>query len=131
MVGAPPLRVNSMGQSLLTNVLRCSDSGTLTGWVEKQRKLSGHALREALTIGRAMDLAVLEMGPGYLATSAAEVQVRRLLSLAIHGKTGSWRLAPVLEEVPTDSMIPELPEAMIAQMGMQLKAYAKIGLEQE
>ena len=119
------------GQSLLTNVLSNSDSGTVPGWVDKQKKLSGHSLREAQTIARSVDLAVLEMGPGYLATSAAEVQVRRLLSLAIHAKSGTWRLAPVLEEVPTDVMVAELPETMVQAMGLQLKAWDRLGFGQD
>ena len=128
-VGVPPLRVQRQGQALLSNILLNSDSGTFTGWVNKQAKLSGAQLREALSTARAMDLATMELGTVYLVTSAAEVQARRLLSITIFSKTNSWKLAAVLEEVPTEGMLPELPEDMVTAMCSRLKAWDKLGLD--
>ena len=124
-VGVPPLRVKRYGQALIANVLQNSDSGTFTGWAEK-KGLSGAQLREGLTTARAMDLAVMELGPSYLATSAAEVQVRRLLSVALAAKTGKWTLAPVLEEVPTEGMLAELPEDFVEGMAQRLKVFSRL-----
>ena len=48
--------------------------------------------------------------------------------MAIHAKSSTWRLAPVLEEVPTDAM---LPETMVQAMGFQRKAWDRLGFGQD
>ena len=57
-------------------------------WVA-QLNLTGHNNREARTIARAVELGVSEYEAGYLASKAAEVQLRRLLAVMVAAQSGS------------------------------------------
>ena len=54
--------------------------------------------REALTEARALERGVADYGVGFLASSSAEVRLRRILALAIHSGTRSWQIAEKIEE---------------------------------
>ena len=88
--------------------------------------LSGAALREALTEARALDLGTAELGAKFLLSSPAEVLIRRLLSIALAQKMGSYRVASLLEELPGDNALAELPDAIIKCLGERLKLEMKI-----
>ncbi len=124
-VGTPPLRVERCGPAIAQNILQNSDACTFLGWV-KDKQLSGGQLREALSIGRALDLAVHEMGPAYLCSTPAEVQLRRLLSVVLAAKTGSFKMAAVLEEIPTDGILAELPQSMVKDLLENMKLVSKM-----
>ena len=77
---------------------------TFSDWVdmyEQKLKMTGHLLREAQTIGRALDLDVSQFGPGYLGSDGAEIMLRRLLCLVTAAKHGgSFKIASKFEELP-------------------------------
>ncbi len=122
-VGTPPLRVTRLGGSLAKYMLQVKP--TFTEWVES-KGLSGAPLREGLTHARALDLAVHELGAAYLLSSPAEVVIRRLLSLALAHKMGNFKMATHLEELPSDSALAELPDAVLKEIMERMKMEAKI-----
>ena len=117
-VGVPPLRKKRQG-SLLANMMPGSKN-TFSDWVdmyEHNIKMTGHLLREAQTIGRALDLDVHQLGPGYLGTDGAEILGRRLLCLVTAAKQGgSFKIASKFEELPADDAISEIPEEMLTEI---------------
>jgi len=122
-IGVTPLRVAKHCPALSAHML--TNEETFSRWVQS-KKLSGAGLREALTLGRALDLAVGQYGPGFLASDPAEVMVRRLLSLALSSKTGSFKMAGVLEEVPGEGALVELPDEFMKSMSERMKLEAKL-----
>ena len=110
--GPPPLRVERVGASLAETVLQ--EEWSFTRWAEQQG-MQGHALREAKTIARALELATHDFGPAYLVSRPAEVQLRRLTALALSVKAG-WRVASHLEELPGDSIISALPASLVKKL---------------
>ncbi len=117
-VGTPPLRVTRHGPELAQRMLQNQETFTL--WTEA-KTLAGAQLREAMTIARCLDLSVHSFGPGYLTSDPAEVQLRRLLSIVLAAKSGSFKLASVLEELPTDGMLSDIPESMVTSLLDRLK----------
>ena len=113
-VGVPPLRKKRQGLVLADMML--GSKNTFSDWVdmyEHKLKMTGHLLREAQTIGRALDLDVHQLGPGYLGTDGAEILLRRLLCLVTAAKHGgSFKIASKFEELPADDAISEIPEEM-------------------
>ena len=93
-------------------------------WVV-QLNLTGHNNREARTIARAVELGVSEYGAGYLASKAAEVQLRRLLAIMVAAQSGStaeaWRGASQLEDVPGDGIGAHLPAVVQKSLRESLK----------
>ena len=87
---------------------------SFTRWAEQQG-MQGHALREAKTIARALELATHDFGPTYLVSRPAEVQLRRLTALALSVKAG-WRVASHLEEFPGNSIISALPASLVKKL---------------
>ena len=122
-VGVPPLRVEPIGGTLALHLLKTKD--TFTAWVES-KQLQGAQLREALSIARALDLATHWYGAEYLVTDMAEFQLRRLLSVALAAKLGNFKLSQFLEEVPGDSALAELPDAVLRGLSERLKLEMKL-----
>ena len=122
-VGCPPFRVEKMAAALAQHILQRKP--TFTEWVES-KGLSGAALREALTEARALDLGTAELGAKFLLSSPAEVLIRRLLSIALAQKMGSYRVASLLEELPGDNALAELPDVIMKAIGERLKLEMKI-----
>ena len=98
---------------------------TFTAWVES-KQLQGAQLREALSIARALDLATHWYGADYLVTDSAEVQLRRLLSVALAAKLGNYKLSQFLEEVPGDNALAELPDDVLRSLSERLKLEMKL-----
>ena len=98
---------------------------TFTAWVES-KQLQCAQLREALSIARALDLATHWYGAEYLVTDSAEVQLRRLLSVALAAKLGNYKLSQFLEEVPGDSALAELPDDVLRSLSERLKLEMKL-----
>ena len=126
-VGVPPLRKKRQGLVLADMML--GSKNTFSDWVdmyEHKLKMTGHLLREAQTIGRALDLDVHQLGPGYLGTDGAEILLRRLLCLVTAAKHGgSFKIASKFEELPADDAISEIPEDLLTEV------YARIKLEEK
>ena len=123
-VGCPPLRVEKRyGATLALHLLQTKD--TFTSWAES-RGLSGAPLREVLTIARALDLATHSFGAKYLMSDPAKVQLRRLYSVCLAAKLGSYRLSQHLEEVPGDGALAELPASIMREMSEAMKLEMKI-----
>ena len=123
-VGVPPLRVaERFAPKLATNIL--SQSATFTVYVEKST-LKGSQMREALTLARMLDLATEEYGPKYLLSNAAEVGLRRLVSIMIAAKMGDFTLAQVLEEIPTDTAFSVVPEEVLTSMYQRIKLEGRL-----
>ena len=122
-IGCPPLRVDRIGGTLAQHLLQSKD--TFTAWVES-KGMSGAQLREALSIARALDLATEQYGAMYLISKPAEVQLRRLLSVALAAKLGSFKLSQFLEEVPGDSALAEIPDSVLKMLSERLKLEMKL-----
>ena len=122
-VGVPPLRVDPIGGKLALHLLKTKD--TFTARVDS-KQLQGAQLREALSIARALDLATHWYGAEYLVTDSAEVQLRRLLSVALAAKLGNYKLSQFLEEVPGDSALAELPDDVLRSLSERLKLEMKL-----
>ena len=85
--------------------------------------MTWHLLREAQTIGRALDLSVHQLGPGYLGTDGAEILLRRLLCLVTAAKHGgSFKIASKFEELPADDAISEI---------LLTEVYTRVKLEEK
>ena len=122
-VGVTPLRKDAIGTSLATSFLQEHD--TLTQWVRAQG-MTGHSKREALTDARALERGVADFGVRFLASSAAEILLRRILALAIHSGTGSWQIAEKIEELPTESPLSCVPESLLKEIMEQVKNELKV-----
>ena len=123
-VGCPPLRVEKRyGGLLALHLLQSKD--TFTAYAES-KGLSGSALREAMTIDRALDLATQHFGAQYLTSEPAEVQMRRLYSVILASKLGSFKLSQHLEELPGEGALAELPQSIVREMSEALKLELKI-----
>ena len=110
--GPPPLRVETVGAILAEAIMQ--EEWSFTWWAE-QHCMQGHALREAKTIARALELATHDFGPACLVSRTAEVQLRRLTALALSVKAG-WRVASHLEEFPGNSIISALPASLVKKL---------------
>ena len=118
-VGYPPLRIEKRyGATLALHLLQTKD--TFTSWAES-RGLSGAPLREVLTIARALDLATHSFGAKYLTSEPAELQLRRLYSVCLAAKLGSYKLSQHLEELPGEGAFAELPACILREMSEALK----------
>ena len=62
----------------------------------------------------------------YLISKPAEVQLRRLLSVALAAKLGSFKLSQFLEEVPGDSALAEIPDSVLKMLSERLKLEMKL-----
>ena len=122
-VGVTPLRKDAIGARLATGFLQEHD--TLTQWVRAQG-MTGHSKREALTDARALERGVADYGVGFLASTAAEILLRRILALAIHSGTNSWQIAEKIEELPTESPLSVVPESLLKEIMEQVKNELKI-----
>ena len=127
-VGVPPLRKKRQGAILASMML--GSKNTFSEWVdmyEHKLKMTGHLLREAQTIGRALDLSVHQLGPGYLGTDGAKILLRRLLCLVTAAKHGgSFKIASKFEELPADDAISEIPEEMLTEVYTRVKLEEKL-----
>ena len=127
-VGVPPLRKKRQGPVLANMML--GTKNTFTEWVdmyEHKLKMTGHLLREAQTIGRALDLDVHQLGPGYLGTDGAEILLRRLLCLVTAAKHGgNFKIASKFEELPADDAISEIPEDLLTEVYTRIKLEDKL-----
>ena len=88
--------------------------------------MTGHSKREALTDARALERGVADYGVGFLASTAAEILLRRILALAIHSGTNSWQIAEKIEELPTESPLSVVPESLLKEIMEQVKNELKI-----
>ena len=123
-VGCPPLRVEKRyGGLLALHLLQSKD--TFTAYAES-KGLSGSALREVMTIARALDLATQHQGAQYLISEPAEVQLRRFYSVILASKLGSFKLSQFLEEVPGDSALAEIPDSVLKMLSERLKLEMKL-----
>lgn len=122
-IGCPPLRVEPLAASLAHTILQ--HRPTFSEYVES-KGLNGSAKREAQTIARSLDLGTMEMGAGFLVSSAAEVLLRRLVSIALAAKMGNYRMASLLEELPGESALSELPDSLLKSLGERLKLEMKL-----
>ena len=87
--------------------------------------MTGHSKREALTDARALERGVADYGVGFLASTSAEILLRRILALAIHSGTGSWQIAEKIEELPT-SAFSCVPESLLMEIMEQVKNELKV-----
>ena len=55
-----------------------------------------------------------------------EVLVRRLLSIGLAHKMGTYKLAGLLEEIPGDDALAELPDDLLKSLQERLKISMKI-----
>ena len=69
-----------------------------------------------LTEARALERGVADYGVGFLASSSAEILLRRILALAIHSGTGSWQIAEKIEELSTESPLSIVPESLLKEI---------------
>ena len=123
-VVCPPLRVEKRyGELLALHLLQSKD--TFTAYAES-KGLSGSALREVMTIARALDLATQHQGAQYLISEPAEVQLRRFYSVILASKLGSFKLSQHLEELPGEGALAELPQSIVREMSEALKLELKI-----
>ena len=122
-VGVTQLRKAAIGSMLATGFLQEHD--TLTQWVRAQG-MTGHSKREALTDARALERGVADFGVRFLASSTAEILLRRILALAIHSGTGSWQIAEKIEELPTESPLSCVPESLLKEIMEQVKNELKL-----
>ena len=83
-------------------------------------------MREALTIASVLDLATEHFGAKYLTSEPAEVQLRRLYSVCLAAKLGSYNLSQHLEELPGEGALAELPASILREMSEALKLELKI-----
>ena len=124
----PPLRKKRQGALLAGMML--GSKNTTSDWVdmyEQKLMMTGYLLREAQAIGRAVDLDVSQLGPGYLGADGAEIMPRRLLCLvnaAKHG--GSFKIAKAFEELPADDAISEIPDEMLTEVYTRIKLEEKL-----
>lgn len=122
-VGTVPLRCERLGPLLANSLLRTAP--TFTEYAEKKVPSGAHG-REAATLARALDLGVTESGVAFLSSSAAEVMVRRLVALVLATKMGSFVMAELLEELPGEHALAELPDALLEKLAARLKIQAKV-----
>ena len=126
--GVQLLRKKRQGPVLANMML--GSKNTFSDWVdmyEQKLKMTGHLLREAQTIGRALDLDVSQFGPGYLGSDGAEIMLRRLLCLVTAAKHGgSFKIASKFEELPADDVISEIPDEMITEVYTRIKLEEKL-----
>ena len=67
------------------------------GWKKDRNR------READTLARALDLAVIELGVDLVEKSASyEVLIRRLHAVSLADTMGNWNMACLLEELPSE-----------------------------
>ena len=124
-VGVPCLRVEKLGMSLLTNCLRAHS--TLTAYVEARQLPPGRPRREALTLARIIDLGVAEMGEVYARSGSCEVAIRRLMAVLLAAKSGEqWGMASLLEELPGETALAEIPDSVLKSLGERLKLESKV-----
>ena len=88
--------------------------------------MTSHSKREALTDARALERGVADYGVGFLASTAAEILLWRILALAIHSGTNSWQIAEKIEELPTESPLSVVPESLLKEIMEQVKNELKI-----
>ena len=67
------------------------------GWKKERNR------READTLARVLDLAVIEMGVELVEKSAGfEVMIRRLHAVSLADTMGNWNMACLMEELPSE-----------------------------
>ena len=103
-MGVAPLRVTKrFANSLLWTIYSAKMSAIdwvaakVGGWKKDRNR------READTLARALDLAVIELGVDLVEKSAAfEVLIRRLHAVSLADTMGNWNMACLLEELPSE-----------------------------
>ena len=90
---------------------------TKTWWIACIRRTPPSGLTEA----RALERGVADYGVGFLASSSAEILLRRILALAIHSGTGAWQIAEKIEELSTESPLSIVPESLLEEIMEQIK----------
>ena len=104
--GAAPLRCGERwANALMWDVFSSYDSAVQ--WVDRVQGSKGwkkeRNRREAETLARALDLAIIEFGTDVVEKSAAwEVLIRRLRSVVLADNQGKWDLACLVEELPSE-----------------------------
>ena len=99
-----PLRVaKRYANSMLWTIFNAFTNSTL--WVEQKPGgwKSKRSYREAQTLSRVLDLAIIEFGANTVEKSAAfEVLLRRLHAVYLADQQGHWGMAFHLEEIPSE-----------------------------
>ena len=103
-MGVAPLRVNKrFANSLLWTIYSAKMSamdwvaGKVGGWKKERNR------READTLARVLDLAVIELGVDLVEKSAGfEVMIRRLHAVSLADTMGNWNMACLMEELPSE-----------------------------
>ena len=124
-VGVPDLRVERLSESLALSMLRNAPASTFTSWAN-EKKLTGAPGRELATHARVMDLAVADMGAGFLGTRSSEVSIRRMLAIALAARHGGYRMAGLLEELPGESALEEIPDSLLNGLAERMKLEMKL-----
>jgi len=122
-VGCIPLRVDRLAPGLAGSML--TSQPTFTDYVERKHLTGAHG-REAATLARSLDLGVCQYGPSFMASDTAEVQVRRLLAVCLGVRMGSFKLASLLEELPGDQALAEVPDALLKVLMERMKLEDKV-----
>ena len=117
------MRVDRIGAMLAAHILQSKP--TFSDWVES-KNLHGASLREALTDARALDLATMELGAIFLTSMPAKVLLRRLVSVVLASKLGNYKLSTLLEEIPGESALAELPDSILKNLSERLKLEMKL-----
>ena len=123
-VGVPDLRKPRVGVVLANNTLK--SKVTFTDWVLAQKALKMPQLREAETIARSLDLATHQYGVAFLASDPAEVMLRRMYALVLGCRAGTMAMAEMLEELPGDHTVADMPDELIDELEKKLCVRRKI-----
>ena len=99
---------------------------TFTDWVLAQKALKMPQLREAETIARSLDLATHQYGVAFLASDPAEVMLRRMYALVLGCRAGTMAMAEMLEELPGDHTVADMPDEIIDELEKKLCVRRKI-----
>jgi len=124
-IGTQPLRrAKQMAPALATDFL--SGHLNFTQHVESLQIQQTHHRREALTLARIMDLAVVSYGTEFISQPPAEVALRRLAAVTLAAQQGSFKTAEFLEELPGTGPYANLPEEVLSEIQTKLQVVSKI-----
>ena len=73
-----------------------------------------------------MDLGTHQYGVAFLASDPAEVMLRRLYALVLGCRAGTMAMAEMLEELPGDHAVADMPDEIIFELEKRLCVRRKI-----
>ena len=118
------MRKSRVGAALAGNAPQ--SNCTFTEWVDAQKVLQMIQLREAQTIARSLDLATYQYGAALLMSDPAEVMLRQMYAQVVGCRAGSLSIAEILEELPGEHMVADLPGSIVLEMEERLSIMRKL-----